>query len=110
MKGIGESTPSQTAWALIGLLAATDARDPAVRHAIRWLLTRQNDNGSWDESATTGTGFPTVFYLKYHLYRHVFPLYALARYRNVLQGQNPFYGVLVSPQQFERRNGSRVRQ
>jgi squalene-hopene/tetraprenyl-beta-curcumene cyclase len=80
-KGRGPSTPSQTAWALIGLLGDRAAEDdPAVELAVEYLLDSQNSSGSWDEMATTGTGFPRVFYLKYHLYRHAFPLAALGRY------------------------------
>jgi squalene-hopene/tetraprenyl-beta-curcumene cyclase len=80
MKGQGASTPSQTAWGLIGLLAAGAAADPAVRRAVTYLTEQQNPDGSWDENATTGTGFPEVFYLRYDLYRQSFPVYALARY------------------------------
>lgn len=80
LKGKGESTASQTAWGLIGLLAAGSAAEPTATRAARYLLSRQNDDGSWDEDLWTGTGFPRVFYLKYHLYRISFPLYALARY------------------------------
>lgn len=108
MKGKGPSTPSQTAWGLIGLLAAAEPNDPAVIGAIRFLTQRQKDDGTWAEAASTGTGFPAVFYLKYHLYRIYFPLYALARHRNIQNGAEPFCGVLVSPHQFERRNGNRV--
>ncbi len=108
MKGKGPSTPSQTAWGLIGLLAAAEPNDKAILGAIRYLALHQKDDGEWMESATTGTGFPTVFHLKYHLYRIYFPLYALARYRNIQKGAEPFCGVLVSPHQFERRNGARV--
>ncbi len=80
-KGQGPSTPSQTAWALIGLLGDRAREDdPAVELALEYLLDSQNSSGSWDETATTGTGFPRVFYLKYHLYRHAFPLAALGRY------------------------------
>jgi len=79
-KGQGDSTPSQTAWGLIGLLAAGPVTNPAVRRAVTYLIDRQNPVGSWDENATTGTGFPEVFYLRYDLYRHSFPVYALARY------------------------------
>jgi squalene-hopene/tetraprenyl-beta-curcumene cyclase len=79
-KGQGESTPSQTAWGLIGLLAAGPVTDPAVRRAVVYLIEQQNPQGSWDEDATTGTGFPEVFYLRYDLYRQSFPVYALARY------------------------------
>jgi squalene-hopene/tetraprenyl-beta-curcumene cyclase len=78
-KGQGPSTASQTAWGLIGLLAACPSSDPAVVRASTYLVDRQNPDGSWDEGATTGTGFPGVFYLHYDLYRQSFPLYALAR-------------------------------
>jgi squalene-hopene/tetraprenyl-beta-curcumene cyclase len=83
-KGQGPSTPSQTAWALIGLVGAGPASDPSVARAVDYLIRSQNASGSWDEQATTGTGFPRVFYLKYHLYRHSFPLSALARYREAV--------------------------
>jgi squalene-hopene/tetraprenyl-beta-curcumene cyclase len=83
--GKGPSTPSQTAWALIGLLASGSPLDATVHRAVRYLLDDQNRVGSWDEQATTGTGFPRVFYLKYHLYRHSFPLYALACYRQLMR-------------------------
>lgn len=82
LKGKGRSTASQTAWGLIGLLAAAGPDDPAAVRAVDWLVQHQNADGSWDEDDFTGTGFPCVFYLKYHLYRNSFPLYALARYRN----------------------------
>lgn len=80
--GTGRSTASQTAWGLIGLLAAAGPDDAAAIRAVDWLVQHQNADGSWDEDDFTGTGFPCVFYLKYHLYRNSFPLYALARYRN----------------------------
>ena len=78
--GRGESTPSQTAWGLLGLLTVCGPNDPAVQSAVAYLLEHQNDQGSWDEQPFTGTGFPKVFYLKYHLYCHYFPMFALARY------------------------------
>ncbi len=81
LKGRGPSTASQTAWGAMGLLAASGADDPAVQKAIRWLTDAQNPDGNWDEQWFTGTGFPRVFYLKYHLYRLYFPLMALARFR-----------------------------
>ncbi|HEV2341993.1 MAG TPA: squalene--hopene cyclase [Candidatus Acidoferrales bacterium] len=84
-KGAGESTASQTAWGLIGLLAVAGAEDPAAERAASWLIEHQNTDGSWTEDDYTGTGFPCVFYMKYHLYRNSFPLYALARYRNLRQ-------------------------
>jgi squalene-hopene/tetraprenyl-beta-curcumene cyclase len=79
-KGQGRSTASQTAWGLIGLLAVCPAADPAVRRAATYLVDRQKPDGSWDEDATTGTGFPQVFHLRYDLYRKSFPLYALGHY------------------------------
>jgi len=82
--GQGPSTASQTAWGLMGLLAFRRARDPAVRRGIAWLLDRQLDDGeasgSWSEEEFTGTGFPRYFYIRYHLYRHYFPLMALGRF------------------------------
>ena len=77
--GRGDSTPSQTAWALLALLAAGE-RSPAAARGVRWLCTTQRDDGSWDEHRFTGTGFPGDFYIDYHLYRVVFPLMALGRY------------------------------
>ena len=97
-KGQGASTPSQTAWGLIGLLAASEREDPAVTRAVGYLLEQQNSDGSWDEQQFTGTGFPGVFYLKYHLYRNYFPLYALSRYRNVLQGAQEFHAFEIRPE------------
>ncbi len=85
LKGRGPSTPSQTAWGAMGLMAAAGPHDPHVKAAIRWLIENQNPQGDWDEPWFTGTGFPRVFYLKYHLYRLYFPLMALARYRRLLQ-------------------------
>lgn len=76
-----ESTASQTAWAVLGLLAAGDLRSESVHNGVRYLLETQNESGAWDENLATGTGFPGVFYLAYHLYRHYFPLLALAEYR-----------------------------
>ena len=83
LMGKGRTTPSQTAWGLLGLLTVLPPSDIAVQRAVEYLLTHQNDEGSWDEEPFTGTGFPKVFYLKYHLYRHYFPLFALARYRRM---------------------------
>jgi squalene-hopene/tetraprenyl-beta-curcumene cyclase len=78
-KGRGASTPSQTAWALMGLMAAGEAASPAVRRGVAWLLDRQQ-SGTWEQGPWTGTGFPKVFYLNYHFYRHYFPLMALGQY------------------------------
>jgi len=77
--GRGPSTPSQTAWALLALLAA-DGRSPAALRGIAWLAAAQRPDGDWDEPEFTGTGFPGDFYIRYHLYRRVFPLMALGRY------------------------------
>lgn len=80
LMGKGPSTASQTAWALMGLLAHLPARHEAIERGIRFLVERQNEAGSWDEEEFTGTGFPNHFYLRYNLYRHYFPLMALGRY------------------------------
>ena len=81
------STPSQTAWALLGLMAAGEVHHPAVAHGIDYLRSTQLPDGEWDERAYTAVGFPRVFYLRYHGYRLFFPLLALARYRNLLDGE-----------------------
>jgi squalene-hopene/tetraprenyl-beta-curcumene cyclase len=84
--GRGESTASQTAWALLALLAA--GGDDAMRSAERgvaWLAATQRPDGTWDEPQFTGTGFPGDFYINYHLYRLVFPVSALGRYLNAVQ-------------------------
>jgi squalene-hopene/tetraprenyl-beta-curcumene cyclase len=80
------STASQTAWALLGLMAAGAVGTPAVARGIGWLVDHQRDDGLWDEPQHTATGFPRVFYLRYHGYARYFPLWALARYRNLRAG------------------------
>ncbi|PLZ04140.1 squalene--hopene cyclase [Burkholderia sp. WAC0059] len=77
------STASQTAWALLGLMAAGEVDHPAVARGVAYLQTTQREHGLWDETRFTATGFPRVFYLRYHGYRKFFPLWALARYRNL---------------------------
>jgi squalene-hopene/tetraprenyl-beta-curcumene cyclase len=77
------SGASQTAWALLGLMAAGETDHPAVARGIAWLRERQGDDGFWPEDHYTGGGFPRVFYLRYHGYAKFFPLWALARYRNL---------------------------
>ncbi|WP_321879922.1 squalene--hopene cyclase [Burkholderia cepacia] len=77
------STASQTAWALLGLMAAGEVNNPAVARGVDYLIANQNEEGLWDEARFTATGFPRVFYLRYHGYRKFFPLWALARYRNL---------------------------
>ncbi len=80
-RGRGDSTASQTAWAVIGLLAGEDGLSENVLGGVRWLLERQNPAGSWDETAFTGNGFPNHFYMRYYLYPHYFPLLALSEYK-----------------------------
>jgi len=77
--GKGDPTASQTAWALLGLQAAGEQNAPEYKAGVRWLLETQNPDGGWTEEPFTGTGFPKVFYLKYHLYSVYFPLMAIAR-------------------------------
>jgi squalene-hopene/tetraprenyl-beta-curcumene cyclase len=77
------STASQTAWALLGLMAAGEVESSAVACGVDYLMRRQGEDGFWDEPRYTATGFPRVFYLRYHGYSRFFPLWALARYRNL---------------------------
>lgn len=79
------STSSQTAWALLALMASGDVDHPAAARGVAWLQATQTEDGQWNEPRFTATGFPRVFYLRYHGYRRFFPLWALARYRNLLQ-------------------------
>jgi squalene-hopene/tetraprenyl-beta-curcumene cyclase len=81
--GMGKSAASQTAWAILGLLYAGEVRDPAVAGGVRFLLSAQRPDGFWDEAEFTGTGFPRIFYLRYHGYRAYFPVWALALYRRL---------------------------
>ena len=104
-KGQGTSTASQTAWGLIGLLASAGTEDPAVAKAVAYLVHRQEADGSWSEPEFTGTGFPGVFYLKYHLYRNSFPVYALARYSNQSRKAEEYCAVKFQPSEFRLRSG-----
>jgi squalene-hopene/tetraprenyl-beta-curcumene cyclase len=83
------STASQTAWALLGLMAAGDVDHPAVARGIKYLADTQGADGFWNEPRYTATGFPRVFYLRYHGYSKFFPLWAMARYRNLKSGNTP---------------------
>jgi squalene-hopene/tetraprenyl-beta-curcumene cyclase len=84
-----ESTPSQTAWAVLGMMAAGRSDHPAVARGIAYLSATQRADGEWTEKPYTAVGFPRVFYLRYHGYRLYFPLLALARYRNLRRGNAP---------------------
>jgi squalene-hopene/tetraprenyl-beta-curcumene cyclase len=81
-----ESTPSQTAWAVLGLMAAGAADHPATARGIAYLASTQGANGEWTELPYTAVGFPRVLYLRYHGYKLYFPLLALARYRRLMDG------------------------
>jgi squalene-hopene/tetraprenyl-beta-curcumene cyclase len=80
LAGVGAPTASQTAWAVLGLIAAGETESRAARAGVEWLLRTQRVDGTWHEDPFTGTGFPKVFYLKYHYYALYFPLMAISRY------------------------------
>ena len=83
LKGKGPSTPAQTAWAIMGLMAA-GVYDDSLARGVQYLLSTQRPDGTWDETEFTGTGFPKVYYLEYTMYRNYFPLQALGNYRTAL--------------------------
>jgi squalene-hopene/tetraprenyl-beta-curcumene cyclase len=89
------SNPSQTGWALLGLMAAGEVDTDAVARGVSWLQARQDDDGLWGQEHYVGGGFPRVFYLRYHGYPKYFPLWALARYRNLMRGnlKRPLEGM-----------------
>jgi squalene-hopene/tetraprenyl-beta-curcumene cyclase len=87
------TTASQTAWALLGLMAAGEVEHPAVARGVECLIVTQGGKGLWDEQRYTATGFPRVFYLRYHGYSKFFPLWALARYRNLRNTNSRVVGV-----------------
>jgi squalene-hopene/tetraprenyl-beta-curcumene cyclase len=82
------STSFQTAWAMLGLMAAGEEDSPEVRKGAEYLTRTQQADGLWKEESFTAPGFPRVFYLKYHGYSKYFPLWALARYRNLRNGES----------------------
>ncbi len=86
LAGMGESTASQTSWALLGLMAAGEVNCATVVRGIQYLISTQNTDGTWDETQYTGTGFPKYFMIKYHIYRNCFPLMALGTYRTLTGG------------------------
>lgn len=83
LKGQGPPTASQTAWGTMGLMSIYGPHDPAVKAGVAWLCRTQLPSGTWAESWFTGTGFPKVFYLRYHLYRLYFPLMCIGRWRRL---------------------------
>jgi squalene-hopene/tetraprenyl-beta-curcumene cyclase len=82
LKSHGMSTPSQTAWALLGLMAAGEVMSPEVKKGVLYLLNTQKPDGTWDEEEFTGTGFPKFFMIRYHNYRNCFPLTAQSDQHN----------------------------
>jgi squalene-hopene/tetraprenyl-beta-curcumene cyclase len=86
LAGRGESTPSQTAWAMLGILAGEPGVSPELERGAAHLIATQREDGGWDEGPFTGTGFPGHFYLRYWMYRDYFPLMALGRLRARLAG------------------------
>ncbi|NJN48279.1 MAG: squalene--hopene cyclase [Candidatus Competibacteraceae bacterium] len=101
LMGRGDSTPSQTAWALLGLMAVDPEPDDVIRRGIDYLLDTQNAAGEWDETAYTGTGFPRVFYLRYHGYARYFPLWALATYARQRRGMPTRQEIVRTPGKIE---------
>ncbi len=103
LAGRGKSTPSQTAWGLLGLMAAGEHESEAVARGVQYLLRHYRDDrnsaGGWFESLYTGTGFPRVFYLRYHGYSHYFPVWALGVYRRLTQGQPSRQDILIRQSQ-----------
>jgi len=87
VKGEGPSTASQTAWAIMGLMAAGETLSPEVKAGIQYLIKTQKKDGRWEEKHFTGTGFPSHFMIRYHLYRDVFPLMALGLFLQEIGGE-----------------------
>lgn len=82
------STPSQTSWALLALMAAGEVENPAVSDGMRYLLRQRRDGGKWEETYFNAVGFPRIFYLRYHGYSAYFPLWTLARYKNLMRAND----------------------
>ena len=97
LRGQGTSTPSQTAWAVLGLCAFQQIHRKSIQNGIRYLIHTQNPDGSWSETLITGTGFPRVFYLKYDMYRNNWPLMALARYAGETAVNPPETAIALHP-------------
>ena len=87
LRGKGPSTPSQTSWALMGLIEVGEAECREARRGVQYLLDQQQSDGSWEELHFTGTGFPRHFFIRYHDYRNCFPLMALGQYRQALNSK-----------------------
>jgi len=100
------STPSQTAWAILALLAGGDTTSTSLNDGIDYLIKTQNNEGTWDEELATGTGFPRVFYLCYHLYRHSFPLLALNSFMRCKAGRQPAGLVSLAPASVNNRRAA----
>ena len=83
------STASQTAWAVLGLLAAGEVKSDEVKRGVAYLLNAPRNGAKWQEEWYTAVGFPRVFYLRYHGYSTYFPVWALTRYRNLVNGNVP---------------------
>ncbi|NVN93384.1 MAG: squalene--hopene cyclase [Desulfuromonadales bacterium] len=88
LAGVGESTSSQTSWALLSLMATGEVHSSQVTEGISYLISTQRPDGAWDEDHYTGTGFPKFFMIKYHIYRNCFPLMALGTYRKLTEKKN----------------------
>ena len=96
LRGQGTSTPSQTAWAVLGLCAFPQIHRKSIENGISYLIHTQNPDGSWSETLITGTGFPRVFYLKYDMYRNNWPLMALAKYSGEISVNPPQTAIALS--------------
>jgi len=90
-----ESTPSQTSWAVLGLMAVGEVDNPAVQRGIEFIMSAKNEDGKWEEPWFTAVGFPRIFYLRYHGYSSFFPIWALARFKNLKESNSktPAYGM-----------------